>query len=117
MNNFRRLATSGMMVLLLSSAGAISAQYAPQPGPPPGYSGAAGWDEPSSQFNEIGRRGFHDGIEGARKDYENHRAPNVENRDEFRHPKVAKDERADYREGFRQGYDVGVRHLMQGERR
>ena len=35
---------------------------------------------------EIQRQGFRDGIEGARKDSDNHRRPNVNNRDEYRHP-------------------------------
>jgi hypothetical protein len=55
-------------------------------------------------------------MEGARKDYENHRTPNVNNRDEYRHPNVSKGLRHDYREGFQRGYDDGVRHMM-GDRR
>jgi hypothetical protein len=58
------------------------------------------------------RRGFHDGIEGARKDYENHRPPNVNNRDEYRHPNLSRPLWRDYRAGFRRGYQAGVRHLM-----
>jgi ribosome modulation factor len=117
MNTFRRLATSSTIALLLGSTAAINAQYAPQPGPPPpGYGDHGGWDNTPSEFNDAQRRGFQDGIVGARKDYENHRAPNVNNRDEYRHPNVAKDLRHDYREGFQRGYDAGVRHMM-GDRR
>jgi hypothetical protein len=115
MDTFRRLATSGMIVLLLGSTAAISAQYAqPQGSPPPGYGERGGWDAPPSEFADVARRGFHDGLEGARKDYENHRQPNVNNRDEYRHPNVARDERHDYRMGFERGYDAGVRHLTNG---
>ena len=53
-------------------------------------------------------------MEGARKDYENHRAPNVNNRDEYRHPNVPKGERHEYRAGFERGYDAGVHHMMNG---
>ena len=114
MDTFRRLATSSMIVLLLSSTAAF-AQYAqPQGPPPPGYGAPGGWDAPPQEFAEVARRGFHDGLEGARKDYENHRAPNVNNRDEYRHPNVPKGLREDYRAGFQRGYDVGVRHLMEG---
>jgi hypothetical protein len=114
MGKFGRLAASSVMVLLLSSGVALSAQYAqPQQGPPPpGYGGQGGWDAPPSEFTDAARRGFHDGLDGARKDYENHRAPNVNNRDEYRHPNVAKDLRHDYRMGFQRGYDAGVRHMM-----
>jgi ribosome modulation factor len=109
-----RLATSCAFVLLLGFPAALPAQYA-QPGPPPPGYGAGGWDAPPSEFNEIQQRGFHDGIEGARKDYENHRQPNVNNRDEYRHPNnVPKGLRADYRAAFQRGYDAGVRHMMGG---
>jgi hypothetical protein len=115
MNRFGRLATSGVVAVLLSSPAAIFAQYAPQPGPPtPGYGGPAGWDAPPSEFNEAQRHGFQDGMVGARKDYENHRAPNVNNRDEYRHPNVPKGLREDYRMGFERGYDAEVRHMMGG---
>jgi hypothetical protein len=114
MNMFRRLATSGTIVLLLGSAAAINAQYAPQGPPPPGYGDHGGWDNAPSEFNDAQRRGFQDGMVGARKDYENHRQPNVNNRDEYRHPNVPKDVRHDYREGFQRGYDAGVRHMEGG---
>ncbi len=62
------------------------------------------WDAPPAEFREAQRQGFHDGIEGARKDFENHRPPNVENREDYRHPHVAHFLREDYRDGFRAGY-------------
>jgi hypothetical protein len=73
--------------------------------------GPGGWDEPPREFREIQRQGFHDGIEGARKDFDNHRPPNVNNREEYRHPHVSPSARDDYREGFRRGYDVAMNHL------
>jgi hypothetical protein len=71
-----------------------------------------GWDAPPQELNEIQRRGFHDGIEGAKRDFENHRQPNVENRDEYRHPDLPGEQRKAYREGFRRGYQMAVNHLM-----
>ena len=70
-----------------------------------------GWDAPPPEFREVQRKGFHDGIEGARKDFDNHRPPNVNNRDEYRHPHVDASMRDDYRDGFRRGYDVAMQHL------
>ena len=70
------------------------------------------WDAPPHEFREIQRQGFHDGIEGARKDFDNHRRPDVENREEFRHPHVEGSAREDYREGFRRGYERAMAHLM-----
>lgn len=70
-----------------------------------------GWDSPPGEFREIQRQGFHDGVEGARKDFDNHRRPDVDNRDEYRHPHVAESAREDYRQGYREGYQKGVEHL------
>ena len=70
-----------------------------------------GWDVPPQEWNEIQRQGFHDGIEGARRDFDNHRNPNVENREEYRDPHMPPERREAYREGFRRGYNVGVSHL------
>ena len=72
------------------------------------------WNTPPQEFRDIQRQGFHDGIEGARKDYDNHRRPDVNNRDEYRHPRVSGSFRADYREGFRRGYETAMDHLMNG---
>ncbi len=69
------------------------------------------WDLPPHEFSEIQRKGFHDGVEGARKDFDHHRAPNVQDRDEYRHPHVDESARDDYREGFRRGYDAAMSHL------
>jgi hypothetical protein len=50
-------------------------------------------------------------MEGARRDMDNHREPNVENRDEYRHPQLAPELREAYREGFRRGYDRAMAHM------
>jgi ribosome modulation factor len=72
-----------------------------------------GWDAPPGELNETQRRGFRDGIEGARKDFENHRRFTPDNRDEYRNPHLPFDLREAYQEGFRRGYAVGVAHLTQ----
>src|SRR5215471_12494663 len=66
------------------------------------------WERLPDGWNDVQRRGFHDGIEGARKDYQNHRTPDVDNRDEYRHPDVPSEMRGAYREAFRHGYVVGM---------
>ncbi len=108
-----RFAAPILSLALLSGAGMAFAQYGgPPPPPPPGYYPQGGWDAAPQEFRDAQRRGFHDGIEGARKDFENHRQPNVNNRDEYRHPNfIPGPDRRDYKYGFRQGYDVAVRHM------
>jgi hypothetical protein len=103
------LSFAALAMAALLSTPAVNAQQ----GPPPDY-GHEVWAAPPAEIQGVEARGFHDGIEGARKDYENHRPPNVENRDEYRHPPVSHYEREAYRHGFRRGYEVGVEHLMRG---
>ena len=114
--NLIRFAGAGALALVFS-LGATTVQAAPLfagqgygQGPGPG-----GWDQPPGGYrNDVMRQGFHDGIEGARKDFENHRRPNVNNRDEYRHPNVGGPARHDYRVGFRDGYQAGVAHNSGG---
>ena len=120
-----RFAAPAFALLLAAGTAAASAQGygGPPPPPPQGYGQGGydqrgpggprgGWDNTPQEFREVQRRGFHDGIEGARKDFENHRAPNVNNRDEFRHPNfIPGPDRRNYKFGFRKGYDAGVRHM------
>ncbi len=70
------------------------------------------WDAAPNEFDQLRRQGFQDGIEGARKDFDNHRRPDVENREEYRHPRLPDEQREAYREGFRRGYKVAVDHFM-----
>jgi len=104
------LACSLLALAVAGSTPAIAFARTPAQEPARAYQDG-GWDTPPGEFREIQRRGFHDGIEGARKDFDNHRAPNVRNREEYRHPSVDASLRDDYREGFRRGYDVAMRHL------
>ncbi len=111
----RLIILSGLALSLGTSCLVMAkASAAPLPSVAPAYAQEHenGWDAPPGEFREIQRQGFHDGIEGARKDFDNHRAPNVNNRDEYRHPHVSPSARDDYREGFRRGYDVAMHHLM-----
>lgn len=93
---------------------AVKAAGMPAAAPAAGAAQDRAWDAPPDEFRDVQRKGFHDGIEGARKDFENRRPPNVENRDEFRHPHVARDVRDDYREGFRRGYEHATSHFNGG---
>lgn len=64
------------------------------------------------------QRGFHDGLEGAERDFWNHRRPNVNNREEYRDPdSVPGWARHEYREGFRRGYYLRVRQIHYGAHR
>ncbi len=106
------IATAYAAALLGTATG--NAQYGPPP-PQPGYYQQRGdWDTPPQEFHEFGRLGFHDGVDGAQKDIQNHRRPDVRNRDEFRHPHVPGYARDEYRDAFRRGYSVGIQHILGG---
>jgi hypothetical protein len=113
MMNFSRLAIPALALFLGTTGLVATRAYAAAAGPanPAVSQDRGGWDAPPGELNEIQRRGFHDGIEGAHKDFENHRRPDVENREEYRHPHLPPEEREAYRDGFRRGYRAGVRHL------
>lgn len=120
--NLNRLAIPAL-ALFIGATGLVTARsYASPPGPPTPAVGQdrdhdrGDWDAPPGELNELQRQGFHDGIEGARKDFGNHRRPDVNNRDEYRHPHLPPEQREAYRDGFRRGYDRAVRHLW-GDRR
>lgn len=105
----RGVAAIAIALLMAGSSGVVMAQYY---GPPPQYAQGPDWEQVPSEFRAAQQRGFHDGIEGAKRDFKNHRPPNVENRDEFRNPHfISPPDREDYRMGFRRGYEVAVHHI------
>lgn len=110
MTPYRFVITAVAFGLIAVYPGARRAAAAPA-SPEPAAWGQEGWEIPPREFNEIQRRGFHDGVEGARRDYGNHRDPNFENREEYRHPDLPRDAREVYRDAFRRGYQQAASHL------
>jgi len=105
-----RIAASLLALVLVAPA---IAQYGPPPPPPPMQNwGGRGWDAPPGELRDFQHRGYLDGLQGAERDYENHRIWNVNNRDEFRHPRVPGNVRGDYRDGFKKGYYAAVTHYQ-----
>jgi len=96
---------------LLAIAGSAAPKVFAAPAP---VFGQEPWAVPPGEFNDIQRRGFQDGIEGARKDFGNHRSPDVNNRDEYRNPNLPPDLREPYRAAFRRGYNQAASHLWGG---
>ena len=72
------------------------------------------WAQAPSEFRDAQRRGYHDGVEAARHDFDHRRRADADDHDAYRHPRVSRDEREDYREGFRRGYERAMTH-MNGE--
>ena len=106
----KRVAASLLALGRVATCAAM-AQYGPPPPPPPQY-GMRGWDAPPGELRDFQRRGYLDGVQGAERDFENHRIWNVNNRDEFRRPQVPGNVRGDYRDGFKKGYYATVAHYQ-----
>ena len=71
----QRFATVTLLLFLGTSISSLVRAHATPAGQTPAYYGQGGWDAPPREFSDIQRQGFHDGIEGARKDIQNHRQP------------------------------------------
>lgn len=109
---FRRGYWTGVQHLMNYYRGSYPSEYQQWQSQQQGYYPNEPWAVPPAGLQEAQQKGFRDGVRGAYKDAQNHRPPNVNNRDEYRHPDVPHGERRAYREGFRRGYEVGVQHLM-----
>ena len=73
------------------------------------------WDAVPDEFDVLRRQGFHDGLEGARRDYENHRRPDVdETATSIAILICLWRRRKAYREGFVAATQVGINHMMGG---
>lgn len=101
-----------VMALALATGAALGSNITARAAEPAGAQWNMPWDQPPSEFREMERKGFHDGVQGAMKDYDHHRFPDVERRSEYKHPHVDASVREDYRRGFRRGYDDAMKHLM-----
>ena len=111
MNLTKRIAVSVLALGMMATTGATFAQGYPPPPPPPQY---GPWATPPAEYDAYHQQGFRDGIDGARKDFENHRPFTPENRDEYRHPHVPRNVYHDYREAFREGYHRAVVNMGYG---
>lgn len=69
------------------------------------------WDQPPQEFRDVQRRGFHEGIEAARRDFDHHHHADADDHDAYRHPHVPREDRDAYRDAFRRGYDRAMAHL------
>ena len=109
----RWLALPIMAVAVWVAGSSPSKAYAAAPQEPGyGHPYQDGWDAPPAEYRDVQRKGFHDGIEAARKDFDHHRTADMDDHNEYRHPHVDASLRDDYREGFRRGYDQAMRNMM-----
>jgi hypothetical protein len=103
----RLLIATFSIALVAGARGALAQQYYE----PPQFTYAQQAAEEAWE-----QRGFYDGMQGAERDFGNHRRPDVNNREEYRDPdSVPRWARHEYCEGFRHGYYRRVRQIYNGE--
>jgi len=117
-----RLLLPALALALLAGSGSAFAQnYGRQYYDSQNYGAQSYYGQPpvnrwQSDRDAFQQRGFQDGMVGADRDFQNHRRPDVNNRDEFRNPRFIPGwAQRDYREGFRRGYYQRV-HQIYGDR-
>lgn len=68
---------------------------------------------PPTYNDDVARRGFHDGMETARSDWQAQRTMDPYHTPAFRRPPVGREERQEYRSAFLRGYDAAM-HRSRG---
>jgi Spy/CpxP family protein refolding chaperone len=109
-------AVSALALTLGATSGGLAARaYAsPVSSPAAGYQEGQGrWDEAPSEYREVQRQGFHDGVEAARSDFESRRHKDADDHEMYRHPRVERNLRDDYRHAFREGYSRAMHHMKE----
>lgn len=103
----RKTRTALALVLGIALTGGTGLAVLAQGPPPPGA-----WEpqEPQGSWSNAWHSGFHDGIDAARHDVDAGRPPDPRRHDKFRHPDLPRDQRDDFREGFRRGYHMVYEH-------
>ncbi|HEY2470107.1 MAG TPA: hypothetical protein VGI45_20065 [Terracidiphilus sp.] len=69
------------------------------------------WDRPPDAYQDAQRRGFHEGIEAARRDFADHRHADADDHDVYKRPPVDGHDRQAFREGFKEGYHRAMEHM------
>jgi hypothetical protein len=69
------------------------------------------WNEPPNGYSDAQRRGFHEGVEAARRDVQEGRRVDADDHEAYRHPQVEQGQRQEFREGFREGYHRAIEHM------
>ena len=76
------------------------------------------WDRPPDNYrNDAQRRGFHEGIEAARHDFQDRRHADADDHEMYKHPPVEGDARHAFREGFKEGYRRAMEHMRHDRNR
>ena len=107
-------AVSALAISLGATSGGLTsrAYAAPTGARAAGYQEGR-WDEAPSEYRDAQRQGFHNGVEAARRDFENHRHKDADDHEMYKHPPVERDLHGDYRNAFKEGYSRAMHHMRE----
>ncbi|SRR6266567_3951485 len=111
----KALTISALTIALAAPVGWTTAKAYAAP-LPAGIYQERSWEEPPEEYREAQRKGFHEGVEAARRDFERRSHKDADDHEAYRHPRVERSLRDEYREGFRRGYDAAKRHMSEEHR-
>lgn len=107
-------AVSALALSLGATSGGMAARaYAAPANPAPAAFQEGRWDEPPSEYRDVQRQGYHEGVEAARRDFESHRNKDADDHQSYRHPPVERGLRDDYRNAFKEGYSRAMHHMKE----
>ena len=111
------MAIPALAIALAATAGWMTTKAHAAPlAPAAGLYQEHAWDEPPEELRDVQRKGFHEGVEAARHDFDRHNHKDADDHDMYKHPPVERELRNDFREGFRRGYSVAMDHLRDEHR-
>lgn len=116
--------TVSTLALCMAAPVAIKAA-AQEPPPPPQYTpqtqgqyqdrDRGDWNRDPDNYRDAQRQGFHEGMEAARRDFQDRRHADADDDRMYKHPPVRGDEaKRDFREGFKEGYRRAMDHMRNG---
>ena len=117
--NIKWIATAALTAGLAVPAGfAVSAHAAPLATGVGQYQDQEhDWQRPPDDYRDAQRQGFHEGIEAAQRDWNDHRRKEIDDHRIYRHPPVDRQFVHDFRDGFKRGYSVAMDHMRNGDQR
>ena len=111
------LTTSTLGIALAVPAGFVSAHAYAAPASAAGqYGQERPWDQAPDEYRDIQRQGFHEGLEAARSDWQNHSHKDMDDHRMYKHPPVDRQFVNDFRDGFKHGYEMAMRHMREAGR-
>ena len=90
----KTFAISALTIALVAPGGWMTAKAYAAP-LPAGIYQERSWDEPPEEFREAQRKGFHEGVEAARRDFERRSHKDADDHESYRHPRVERELRND----------------------